>query len=236
MSRSQHRRPTLAAAVEVFARRGYAETTLDDLLPATGLDADSFNARFAGEEGCFLAAYRRIVAVAQGQLAAAVPRDDPWPDRAAAGLLCLFELIEANPAPARFALLESPWAGPAALDRHLATLDSLTPFIVEGRACCEHPDQLPAVVDSVLPGGIASAVRGQLQRRQPVLDLYPELLRFLLLPYLGELETSAYLAAVERALRIAADPTDPAPPDRPSPSLRSPDAPRPRRLPDAEDR
>jgi AcrR family transcriptional regulator len=230
------RRPILAAAVEVFARCGYSATSVDHLLEATALDSASFQHRFGSPGRCFLQAYDRIVAVAHGQLAASVPRDAPWPDRAAAGFLCLLELIEANPALARLVLIEGANAGPAALDRQQATLDALTPFLAEGRTCSKHPDSIPPAVDSVLPGGVASALRGQLRRRQPVLDLYPELLRFLLLPYLGELETSAYLAAVETGLRDDVDPPDPAPPDRPSPALSSPDAPRPRRSPDAEDR
>lgn len=54
----------LAAIAEVFARKGYAETTLDDLGAATGLARPSLYAAFGDKESAYLAAlahYGRLV-------------------------------------------------------------------------------------------------------------------------------------------------------------------------------
>jgi AcrR family transcriptional regulator len=194
MSQARQRRPLLSAAVEVFAERGYPATSVDHLLEAMALGRTAFRHRFVSKERCFLAAYDHIVAVAHGRLAATMAGARPWPQRVAAGLWTVLELTDANPASARLVLVESQFAGDAALDRYTATVDSLTPLMREGRQLPSASEQLPPLIDSVLPAGVAFSLRCQLLRRGPVRDLYNELLRFLLLPYLGEAQTAAHLA------------------------------------------
>jgi AcrR family transcriptional regulator len=82
----QHRRPLLATATEAFAVRGYAGVSVDCLLEATGLDPAAFRRRFTDGEGCFLAAYDRIVAVAQAHLTVSLSSDRSWPSRVAAAV------------------------------------------------------------------------------------------------------------------------------------------------------
>jgi AcrR family transcriptional regulator len=186
-------RPLLTAVVVAFAERGYAATSEEDLCEAMALDPADFRRRFADAEGCFLAAYDSLTAAAHVSLAAALPAEGPWATRLAAGFHHLLELLDANPAAARLVLIESQFAGEAALKRHAATLERLAHFMREGRESSSAAEQLPPIADAVLPGGVAFSLRCQLLRGECALDLYPELLRFLLLPYLGETETKARL-------------------------------------------
>lgn len=183
----------LAAATDLFAVQGYAASTEEKLLTACELSPADFRAHFAHPEECFLAAYDHATASARRRLLASIPRRAPWPERLAAGFRTLLELIDANAAAARLVIVESHFAGEAALERHMTTLHGLASFMREGRHCAA-PAELPPIIDAVLPGGVAFSIRCQLLRGAPVLDLYPELLRFLLLPYLGETEAAACLA------------------------------------------
>ena len=184
----------LTAAIELFAVQGYAATTEDKLLAAAELGPTAFRVHFADTEQCFLAAYDLATATARHRLLASVPRHLSWPERLAAGLRTLLELIDANAAASRLVLVQSQCAGEAALERYTATLESFAPFMREGRECSTAPEHLPPIVDTMLPGGVAFSLRRQLLRGEAVGTLYPDLLRFLLLPYRGEAETAACLA------------------------------------------
>ena len=77
----------LAAMSEVFARKGYAETTLDDLSGATGLARPSLYAAFGDKEAAYLAALARYGATTGARTAEALAR----PGRLAERLRVLFE-------------------------------------------------------------------------------------------------------------------------------------------------
>jgi AcrR family transcriptional regulator len=190
-------RPLLTAAITAFAERGYADTSERHLCEAMSLDPAAFQRRFIDKEGCFLVAYDSVTGVAHASLAAALPAEVPWARRLATGLHRLFELLDANPAAARLVLIESQFAGETALVRYAATLTALAQFMREGREGASALAQLPPLIDSVLPGGVAFSLRCQLLRSAPVRDLYPEMLRLLLLPYLGEPATANALAAAQ---------------------------------------
>jgi AcrR family transcriptional regulator len=194
----QRRRPLLAAAIEVFAERGYAGTSVDHLSAAMKLDPAAFRQRFTTREGCFLAAYDRIVAAAQARLVASLHGEAPWAARVATGLHWLLELMTpTQPPPAS----SSSSPNSPAKRRFSATRRRSSvcpPFMREGRRCPTAPEHLPPILDSVLPTGVVFGLRCQLVRGEPVRDLSTELLRFLLLPYLGEAETAACLVRSSR--------------------------------------
>ena len=71
----EHQRDrVLAAAVGVFAGRGYQATTVDNLVEAAQIGVGSFYSLFDGKEDCFLRLYDRIVAEARERIAAAAAR------------------------------------------------------------------------------------------------------------------------------------------------------------------
>jgi AcrR family transcriptional regulator len=74
----------LAAVAEVFARKGYAETTLDDLGAATGLARPSLYAAFGDKEQAYLAALAQYGARVAAASAAALDASGRLSDRLAA--------------------------------------------------------------------------------------------------------------------------------------------------------
>jgi AcrR family transcriptional regulator len=185
----------LAAALEVFAGRGYRATTVDDLVAAAGIGVGSFYALFSGKEGCFLSLYDRVVADARGQVAAAVPPPGAcsWAERALAGLRGLLDLVDAEPARARIVVVEAPTAGPAAERRYAETVAELTAHLRAGRgdarmsaaAAPEHFEDaavagLAWVLHRRLVGGEGPQVAGG---RTVAADLLPPLGGFLVSPF-----------------------------------------------------
>lgn len=178
---ARDRERVLADVTEVFATEGYGATTREQLrLCIYPLVLDSL---VADKEDCFLAAFDHLTAQARYEMAASAPIDAPWPDRLAAGLRTLLDLIDANPMAARLVLVEAQVATADVTRRFFETVKSAGPFMREGRILAG--EQIPVLADSVLPGGVAGTLANHASARpeEPASDLYGELLEVLLSPY-----------------------------------------------------
>ncbi len=198
---SHQREHVLGAATEVFAKRGYQGTTIDHLAAAARVGVGSFYALFDGKEDCFLQAYDRIVSTASAQLAAALPRDAPWPERVCVALRVSLELIAAEPLRARIVLVEVQTAGSSALARYQATLDELIALLRHGRALSPRAAELPVTLEEANVSGLAWLLHQQLVMGEVgvVEQLYPDLAGILLEPYLGQAEIERLIATVPTA-------------------------------------
>lgn len=182
----------LGAATEVFVADGYSATTTEQL--QLRIYPRLFDSHFTGKEDCFLQVFDHLTARAREAIAAAAPIEDPWPRRLAAGLRTLLELIDADPAAARLALIESQGATCTVANRFYETVDSVAAFMREGRVLAG--GEIPDLFDSVLPGGVASALVAHLGAgpEAPVSGLHGDLLRVLLGYYRGSPEVAEFLA------------------------------------------
>lgn len=199
LSISSPRRRILAAATRAFAERGYRATTIEQLLDAAGLERGTFDACFAGKEDCFIAVLDAIIAKARRRVVAAALGPQLWPDRVAAGYSAVLEQIEADRLTARLVLIGVHSGPRTVLDLYLARIEEVGLFMREGRDLLAPGTVIPPMIDTALPGGIAFMLRSQLIEGKPVIDLYAEGLRFLLLPYLGEPQTKHFIATANRA-------------------------------------
>jgi AcrR family transcriptional regulator len=186
----------LRAATVAFAERGYVTSSVEQLLDCLQLDLPTFESHFNDTEDCFLQAYDRIVAEAAARTVASLPSEAAWPKRLAVGLSTLLELVDADRPAARLVLVEAQDAFPTALARHTPMLDRLALFMRQGRDLSSADSQIPGLIDSALPAGVASMLTARLRERprDPVADLFPDALRYLLLPYLGDPETTDFIA------------------------------------------
>lgn len=188
----QDRLRVLTAATEVFTTHGYAGTTLAHLYAQ--IDPTAFELLFEDAEDRFLQVYDALVDQAAGLISDALSADSAWPERLADALSAVFDLIAANASSARLVLVEARAATPTVMAHHLATLDALSRFMHEGRSFSDN--DIPPIVDTVIPAGVAHLLSARLYARptDPIDDLYPEMLRILLLPYLGDAGTTAFLS------------------------------------------
>jgi AcrR family transcriptional regulator len=109
----------IEAMVEAVAERGYAATTVADVVERAAVSRKTFYEHYPDKEACFLAAYAGGVEYVLGRLAdAAEPlEDDGWRARVRANVETYLEVLAEEPAFAWALHVEILAAGPAALAR-----------------------------------------------------------------------------------------------------------------------
>lgn len=121
----------LEAMAEVVAEKGYAATTVADVIGRAGVSRRTFYEHFRDKEACFLAAYDTGVELLLDTLRAVdVTQLDPQ-EAARARIRAYLETLAAEPAFARTFLIEVAAAGPAALERREAVHDRFAGLVRE---------------------------------------------------------------------------------------------------------
>lgn len=199
ITRSQRDR-LLDAAVRVVAEKGYGAMTIGDLTKQAGVSRTTFYELFDDKEQCFLAAYDNAVEAMVRQVIAAYEHDGTWPERAAAGLTALLEVLAAEPALARLSLVDIGNAGPAAQRRYRAAVQRLTPLFDEGRDYAPGGRGLPANTSRMAIGGVAGLISDEILagRAEQLPGLLSDVFFATLVPYIGP---DAAAREVERLTR-----------------------------------
>jgi AcrR family transcriptional regulator len=102
----------LAASI---AEKGYAATTIADVVRHARVSKRTFYEHFADKETCFLALYSRTSDELLELIAEAASGPAAWDERLAAAARAYFERLAAEPALSRAGLVEIQAAGPRAL-------------------------------------------------------------------------------------------------------------------------
>src|SRR4051812_25252510 len=98
------------AMAETMARKGYASTSVSEVLRTAGVSRETFYEQFTSKEDCFMAAFEAAVDSVLGSMGGA--RGD-----FSRALRAYLDALAADPAYARMLLMEVYAAGPAALQR-----------------------------------------------------------------------------------------------------------------------
>lgn len=115
------------AMIRSVAEKGYAQTSVADVLAASGVSRATFYALFNDKEDCFRAAYQRAAeqlaaSLASGLQAMPAKRD---PVAALEHVVELYlEVLASQPALARAFLVEVYAAGPRAIEQRQASLEA----------------------------------------------------------------------------------------------------------------
>jgi AcrR family transcriptional regulator len=196
-----HQRERLfAATVDLVAKRGYRNTSIDHIVKSARVGYVAFYELFEGKEECFLAAFDRIVEETAEAVAAAVAGETAWPAQIAGALASLLDLIVADPKRARLALVEVQAAGPGAYARYEEVVDRAVPKLREGRAFNQEAASLSATLEEAVLGGIIwivhqRLVKGELKQAEPLLA---EAIQIALSPYIGDAEAKRVADATVR--------------------------------------
>jgi AcrR family transcriptional regulator len=199
VARSQRQR-LLEAAVRVVADKGYGGATIGDLTGEAGISRTTFYELYKDKEACFLAAYDNAVEALVRRVLKAYEADSEWPERAAAGLTALLEVLAEEPALARLSLVDIGRAGPAAQRRYRAAIQRLTPLFDEGRDYAPRGRNLPANTSRMAIGGVTGLIADELVagRAEQLPGLLSDVLFATLVPYIGP---DAAAREVERLTR-----------------------------------
>ncbi|HEY4779037.1 MAG TPA: helix-turn-helix domain-containing protein [Solirubrobacterales bacterium] len=179
----------LEAMVRVAAAKGYEATTVDDVLEAAAVDRATFDSMFASREACFLEGYDAVIDVLVAHVSSAYESTvgQPWPDRIAAALRALVDLLATEHDIARMAMVEVTAVGEDARIRYRAALGRFTYFLEEGRIVSPQADELPADTSRFAIGGATSMIFDEVRagRGAELRRLLPDLLFAVLMPYIG---------------------------------------------------
>jgi AcrR family transcriptional regulator len=184
MALTQRERIVRAAAL-VVVERGYEALSIPAISAAAGTSNQTFYEHFASKRDAFLAAFEILGADAIRVAATAFEEEDDHPEAIGAGLRALFEHIASNRLFARLAFFELPTAGPVALDRADAMLESFGAFIEPGKGPSQLRGPLPQSVMEALPSGLWAMIQHEIVhgRREALPELAPEAARIVLAPF-----------------------------------------------------
>jgi AcrR family transcriptional regulator len=193
----------LEAMVRVAALKGYEATTVADVVEAAAVTRETFDATFGGKEGCFLEAYDAVIDVLVAHVSTAFESAAglPWPDRIAAGLRALVDLLAREHDIARMAMVEVTAVGEDARIRYRAALGRFTYFLEEGRTFSAQGEELPADTARFAIGGATSMIFDEVRAgRGPELRrILPDLVFAVLMPYIGPEAAEDEMRRVARA-------------------------------------
>jgi AcrR family transcriptional regulator len=143
------------AMARAVADRGYAATTVSDVVNEARISRRTFYEHFQDKEHCFLETYRTGCENGLAQIEAAVRAlDEPdWRSRLRVSLATYLDILAAEPHFARVLLIDVLGAGPRALEMRERVLGVYVEQYrgLRERARAEHPD-LPDVPDEFLRG------------------------------------------------------------------------------------
>lgn len=176
----------LDAVTQSVAEKGYASTTVADIVNLAGVSRTTFYQHFKGKPDCFLAAYQSGFDEAIAQLYSAAVAHENWIERLRAGNASLLATLAHAPDFARAFFVEVLAAGPEALARRDAIMHQFAEVIAGNftRARADRPDlaELPQAALDTLVGGITELIAIRVRARQfdQLADLEPVMTHFIL--------------------------------------------------------
>jgi len=190
---AHQRRRVVSAAAEVFAKKGYPATTVDDLVAAGEVGVGSFYSLFGGKEDCLLATFDAIRVEMREAALAASSKGSDWPEEICLGLRALLEKIADDPLRARIALVEIQTAGATALRRYEEMMEEAARAVAQGRRLSAQSERLSPSLELTTVSGIAWLLHRRLTLGEAasVPTLFDELAELILEPYLGEKRAGA---------------------------------------------
>lgn len=195
------RQSILEATIRVVGRRGYAGTSVADLIAEAGVSRTTFYNHFRDRRECFQAAYALAIGrVLEAVADACAEEDRPWVERARAGLEAIVELLAADAELARAVLVEAAPAGGEALARKQAVVERLAELLEAGEDV-PGGGRLPAGTARMAVGSAAGLLFDEVRagRAADLSDRLPDLLFALLVPYLGPRAAAAESLALKAA-------------------------------------
>lgn len=187
----------LAGIATAVAEHGYNEVTIAHITKAAKVSRRVFYENFESRDECFLAAFDAVAGHIRDLVAAAVEAAPDWPHQAVAAARETLAFLASEPDLARLCLVEAQSAGPAISARFHAAVGELIAPLQRGRGERAGERELPASTEDSTVGALASLVSrkvaaGEADRLE---ELLPDVVQFILEPYLGPEEAERLSAA-----------------------------------------
>jgi len=176
----------LDALAKVTAARGYADTTVADVITQAGVSRRTFYEHFADKEACFLACFDTGIGYLLSELARSTRGVEDWRERLRAGVRTLLEVLASDPAFTRLGTVDVLAAGPEAIERRTEMMRVFARqyrrLHVEARRTEPGLPELDRRVFAALAGGVIETIVVEVLagRTRKLPQLEPILMAFLL--------------------------------------------------------
>jgi AcrR family transcriptional regulator len=194
---ASQRERLLAGIAEAVAANGYRSTTITQIVKAASVSSRAFYEIFESKEECFLSAFDAVVAHLDDLVGEAVRREPDWPHQVIAALRVALRFFTEEPDLARLCLVEPVTATPEIATHFRDVVVAKSQVLKPGRRERGGADDLPDSTEDSLLGGLIALTSRSILAGDPASleDLLPDLVDFVLSPYLGP----------ERARQLAAE-------------------------------
>ena len=183
VTRSQRER-LLAAVVRATAAKGYGATTVADILEEAGVGRETFYELFDDKRACALEAHKILSDDLGGKVRGAYAEPGEWPERAGRALATTLDWFAADPAAARFMMVEVAAMGTAYRVRFQAEFGRFVRLVEDGLDGCPEVSQAASLAVSALFARLYEEIRRG--RAADLPSLLPDLTYEMLVPFLGE--------------------------------------------------
>ncbi|MCU0762868.1 MAG: TetR/AcrR family transcriptional regulator [Hydrogenophaga sp.] len=130
MVEPSHRTRLLQAMAAVTAEKGFADTTIADLVREAGVSKRTFYEHFDSKEACFLALYQAASDAALRALTASLLPDRPWQPQMEHGLRTYFAHLAAAPSLVRTLFVVIIQLGPEGMRVRRGVMNQLADFLL----------------------------------------------------------------------------------------------------------
>jgi AcrR family transcriptional regulator len=182
---ANQRRRLIAAMAHSVAVRGYAATTVERVLEASGVSRGTFYEIFANRHECLLAAHDVALECLTSRVSAACKDGGDWENRVRAAIYASVDFAEQRPDQARLLTLDALAADGQASDRGLAAIDRFATMLRKGREEHLQAEALPEITERAMVGSVSMTISSRLLRGESLVGLEPQLVYLVLVPYIG---------------------------------------------------
>ncbi|MFI4978198.1 MAG: TetR/AcrR family transcriptional regulator [Solirubrobacterales bacterium] len=199
LPRGRHRRPAavvrrvqreriLHATAGVIRVKGYANTTVADIVAAAGLSREVFYSHFRGRPEAFVETHRLVFEQMMAATAGAFfASSGSWPEQVWDGAGAFTKFLVAAPSFAHFGFVESYALGPPIAQRTDDVILAFTVFLAEGYRYRPQAAQLPPFVADVIATATmeTTAFYVRHDRAEELVGLLPLITYVILAPFTG---------------------------------------------------
>ncbi len=184
---AEHRDRILRAVARLSREKGYADTSVADLVAAAAVTREVFYELFRNKEEAFLATQEMGLQESVANAAGAFFVGDTWPDRVWNGLEALITYVAGQPDLVYVDLVESYAAGAAAIRRSFDNRMAYTLFLEDGYRERPEAAALPRLCSEAIGGAILEVMRRQVLtgESERMLEVLPQLVYVALAPFVG---------------------------------------------------
>jgi AcrR family transcriptional regulator len=194
----------VAAMASCCAERGYASTSVEEVIARAGVPPRSFEENFADKSACGIAATSRILAEITAVASAAYSsRSSEW-EILLRGVRTSLELLAARPTFARLACIEARQAmPPEAYALYTSAIRLLLAMLERIRAYADSETPRPPSATRAALGGSEALIRRELLagRAERLPELLPDIIYGLLVPFLDQKEALRYAEMARELLK-----------------------------------